>query len=167
MGTTDIAAFVRQHLKPLVLFARQWDDASAEDAVHNAFVRLAELARDGKTPENAINWLYRVVRNGAIDRLRKKQQALKHGEHYARQNKDWFISREQNEDRVDGRMLTDMLQQLPLEQREVIVAHLWGGLPFRDVAELVGRPFSTVRREFHKGLDALRSQLRPENFDER
>ena len=167
MGPTDIAELIRQHLRPLVLFACQWDDAAAEDAAHDAFVRLAELVRDGKPPENAVGWLYRVVRNGAIDRLRHKRQASQHAEHYARHN-DWFASHEpaqSNDDMIDGRILTEMLEQLPLEQREIIVAHLWGGLTFRETAELVGRPFSTVRREFQKGLDSLRSQLRPDNSD--
>lgn len=165
MGTIDIAALVRQHLKPLVLFARQWDDAAAEDSAHDAFVRLAELVRDGKPPDNAVGWLYRVVRNGAVDRLRKNRQASKHGEHYARQTDAWFASPERDDAMIDGRMLTEMLRRLPLGQREVITAHLWGGLTFREIAELVGRPFSTVRREFHKGLETLRSQLRPENLD--
>ena len=170
MGTIDIASLVRHHLKPLVLFARQWDDVSAEDTVHDAFVRLAELVRDKKPPENAIGWLYRVIRNGAIDRLRKKRQTSKHAENYARQNGNWFVSRTQVDgmldNKIDGHMLTEMLLQLPLEQREVIVARLWGGLSFRDVAELVGRPVTTVRREFQNGLETLRSQLSTENLDQ-
>ena len=164
MGTIDFAALVRQYLKPLVLFARQWDDAVAEDVAHDAFVRLAELVRDGQPPDNAVTWLYRVARNAAIDRLRHKRQQSKHAEHFARNHADWFIARESNgerlDNRLDGRMLTERLQELPLEQREVIVAHLWGGLTFREIAALVGRPFSTVRREFHKGLETLREKLR-------
>ncbi len=170
MGTIDFAELVREHLKPLVLFARQWDDVAAEDVVHDAFVRLAEFVRDSKPPDNAAPWLYRVVRNGAIDRLRKKRQRSKHAESYARNGADWFAPRERNDERLDhrldGRMLTERLRELPLERREVIVAHLWGGLTFREIAELVGRPFSTVRRDFHKGLEAIRADLLPDNLNE-
>ena len=164
MGTIDFSALVRQHLKPLVLFARQWDDAAAEDLAHDAFVRLAELVRDGQPPDNVSAWLYRVTRNAAIDRLRHKRQQSKHAEHYAA---EWFVTRESGneqhgerlDNRLDGRMLTEWLRELPLEQREVIVAHLWGGLTFREIAELVGRSFSTVRREFHQGLETIREKL--------
>ena len=164
MGTIDIAALVRQHLKPLVLFARQWDDAAAEDVAHDAFVRLAELVRDGKPPDNATAWLYRVARNVAIDRLRKKRRHLKHAENCEQNGADWFVARESNDERIDnqldGRMLTERLRELPLEQREVIVAHLWGGLTFREIVTLVGRPLTTVRRDFHKGLETIRENLR-------
>ena len=164
MGTIDFAALVRQHLKPLVLFARQWDDAAAEDTAHDAFVRLAELVRDGQPPDNAVAWLYRVARNAAIDRLRRKRQQAKHAEHLVRNNAEWFVTHESNDEQLDnqldGRMLTERLRELPLKQREVIVAHLWGGLTFREIVTLVGRPQSTVRREFHKGLETIRQNLR-------
>ena len=164
MGTIDFAALVRQHLKPLVLFARQWDDAAAEDVAHDVFVRLAELVRDGQPPDHVAAWLYRVARNAAIDRLRRKRQQSKHVEHFAHNNAEWFVthesSDEQLDNRLDGRMLTERLQELPLEQREVIVARVWGGLTFREIAALVARPQSTVRREFHKGLETIRENLR-------
>ena len=168
MGTIDFAALVRQHLKPLVLFARQWDDAAAEDVVHDAFVRLAELVRDGQPPDNVAAWLYCVARNAAIDRLRRKRQQAKHAEHVARNTAEWFVTHESSDERLDnrldnqldGRMLTERLRELPLKQREVIVAHLWGGLTFREIVTLVGRPQSTVRREFHKGLETIRENLR-------
>jgi RNA polymerase sigma-70 factor (ECF subfamily) len=169
VGTIDVAALVRQHLKPLVLFARQWDDSSAEDVAHDAFVRLAELVRDGKPPDNAAAWLYRVARNGAIDRLRKKRRQTKHAENCGQNDAEWFVVRETDGERldnqIDGRMLTERLQELPLEQREVIVAHLWGGLTFREIVTLVGRPFSTVRRDFHKGLETIRESLKFSEFN--
>ena len=164
MGTIDIAALVRQHLKPLVLFARQWDDAAAEDVAHDAFVRLAELVRDGQPPDNAAAWLYRVARNAAIDRLRKKRLHSNHAENCEQNSADWFVVRESNDERLDnqldGRMLTERLRELSLEQREIIVAHLWGGLTFREIVTLVGRPLTTVRRDFHKGLETIRENLR-------
>jgi RNA polymerase sigma factor (sigma-70 family) len=123
VGTIDFSALVREHLKPLVLFARQWDDAAAEDLAHDAFVRLAELVRDGETPDNAVAWLYRVTRNAAIDRLRHTRQQSKHAEHLAR-HAAWFVTREaageQLDDQLDGRMLTERLRELPLEQRRQI-----------------------------------------------
>jgi len=168
VGTIDFSAIVRQHLKPLVLFARQWDDLAAEDLTHDAFVRLAECVRDGQTPGNVVAWLYRVTRNAAVDRLRKIRQQSKHAEHFARNNVAWFVTcesgkkliEEQIDEQIDGRTATERLQELPLEQREVIVAHIWGGLPFREIAALVGRSFSTVRRDFHKGLETIRENLR-------
>ena len=37
---------------------------------------------------------------------------------------------------LDAQAATEALAALPLDQREVIVAHLWGGLTFEQIAEL-------------------------------
>ena len=51
-----------QHATALELFARQWCDVP-EDVVQDAFLKLAAQ----RVPDNPAAWLFRVVRNGAID----------------------------------------------------------------------------------------------------
>ena len=51
------------------------------------------------------------------------------------------------------------LRALPIEQREVIVAHLWGGLTFEQIAEVAGCSSSTAHRHYSAGLSALRRRL--------
>ena len=50
-------------------------------------------------------------------------------------------------------------ESLPLEQREVIVAHLWGGLTFEQIGELSGCSASTAHRQYTAGLSAIRERL--------
>ena len=51
------------------------------------------------------------------------------------------------------------LNRLPLEEREVIVAHVWGGMTFAEIAELVGTSTSSVHRRYQAGLQTLRNLL--------
>src|SRR4029453_2335844 len=74
---TRIAA---EQAPALVLYARQWlDAAGADDAVQEALVALLAQRR---FPENPAAWLYRAVRNAAIDqaraatRRRRREQAV-------------------------------------------------------------------------------------------
>ena len=68
--------------------------------------------------------------------------------------RDWVV-RQLNPDEVyeaeasaiDGATASGALQTLPLEQREAIVAHLWGGLTFEQVGELAGASSSTVHAQ--------------------
>jgi RNA polymerase sigma-70 factor (ECF subfamily) len=48
---------------------------------------------------------------------------------------------------------------LPLEQREVIVAHLWGGLTFEEIAGLCHCSTTTAHRRYVAGLTELRTRL--------
>ncbi len=63
MTPTEIARLIDAHAAPLVLYARQWCDAP-EDVVQEAFIKLV---RQSRPPADAVAWLYRVVRNGALD----------------------------------------------------------------------------------------------------
>ncbi len=63
MSPTDLARLIDAYAAPLVLYARQWCGAP-EDVVQEAFLKLV---RQKRPPEDSVAWLYRVVRNGAID----------------------------------------------------------------------------------------------------
>ena len=53
-----------------------------------------------------------------------------------------------------------MLEELPAEQREVVVAHVWGGLAFRQIGDLTGTSDSTAHRRYQAALAAIRKRLR-------
>jgi RNA polymerase sigma-70 factor (ECF subfamily) len=68
----------------------------------------------------------------------------------------WFSA---TDARIDGREATRFLAELPLEQREVVVARIWGGLTFDQVAELIGCALPTAHRRYQAGLARLRERL--------
>jgi DNA-directed RNA polymerase specialized sigma24 family protein len=43
--------------------------------------------------------------------------------------------------------------------REVIVARIWGGLTFDEIAQLVGCSLPTAHRRYQTGLTELRTRL--------
>jgi RNA polymerase sigma-70 factor (ECF subfamily) len=150
LGPDSLGRLYRQHAPALRLFARQWP--SGEDLVHDAFVKLAQQS---PPPERVLPWLYRVVRNGALAagraaaRRRRREGEVSSAE-------AWFAAADA---RLDADEATRLLAELPLEQREVIVARIWGGLTFEDIAQLVGSTLPTVHRRYRTGLTALRERL--------
>ena len=60
---------------------------------------------------------------------------------------------------LDAEGAVAALQRLPVEEREAIVARLWGGLSFEQIAEAAGCSASTAFRRFSAGIDALRREL--------
>lgn len=147
-----LSQLMRQHAAALMLFARQFC-ASPEDVVQEAFV---SLSRQCPRPTNILSWLYRVVRNGAISAARKEERRRKHETNAAREA-DWLYAPDQTA--LDAEEVSRALQSLPLNQREVVVAHLWSELSFVEIAELIGASSSTAHRLYHAGLDTLRERL--------
>lgn len=142
-----------EHRSALVLYARQWCN-TPEDVVQEAFLLLV---RQAVAPENPVNWLYRVVRNRAMNAARSRGRQSRRETAAASRGEPWFTSAEG--DRLDAAAATDALRQLPVEHREVIVARVWGGLSFDEIARLTEMSLSKVYRSYQRGLAALRERL--------
>lgn len=141
------------HATALVLYARQWCDGP-EDVVQEAFLLLV---RQVVAPDNAVGWLYRVVRNRAINAVRSRGRRSRRETAAAMHGEPWFESSES--DRLDAAAAADALRHLPIDQREAIVARLWGGLSFEAIAQLSGDSLSKVYRSYQRGLVTLRERL--------
>jgi len=153
MGPLEFSRLVDEHSAALVLYARQWCSAP-EDVVQEAFLKLAGQRA---APDNPAAWLYRVVRNGAISAARSAQRRRRHEEAAAGRAPAWFIPSEAGG--LDEQAASAALGKLPLEQREIIVAHLWGGLTFEQIAPLAACSSSTAHRRYLEGLSTLREKL--------
>jgi RNA polymerase sigma factor (sigma-70 family) len=152
MDAHDLARLVNSHGPPLILYARQWCQAP-EDVVQDAFVKLIALPQP---PRDLVPWLYRVVRNGALDAAKTARRRQRREQAAARPER-WF--REPAVEGLDAETAVAVLQRLPVEQREVVVARLWGGLNFDEIAGVAGCSASTAFRRFGAALDALRREL--------
>ena len=152
MGPEVLGRLVDEHAAALTLYARHWC-RTPEDVVQEAFVKLVAQKRQ---PQQPVPWLYRVVRNGAISAARAAERRRRHESEAARQT-PWFV--ETDSTGLDAETAASALQGLPLEQREVLVAQLWGGLTFAQIGELMHTSSSTAHRLYVAGLQALRERL--------
>ncbi len=148
----DLGRLVDGRGPPLILYARQWCHAP-EDVVQEAFVKLIALRQP---PRDVVAFLYRMVRNAAID-AGKADARRKRRESATARPARWFV--EPAVDGLDAEVAVAALQRLPPDQREVIVARLWGGLSFEQIAEVAGCSASSAFRRFSAGIAALRKEL--------
>lgn len=152
MTADELTRLIDRHAGPLVLYARQWTDAP-EDVVQTALLKLVRL---GRPPENPVPWLYTVVRNAARDAQRSARRRTKYETRRAEHAPNWF---EDDATGLDGETATAALADLPDDVREIVIAHLWGGLTFEQIAATVGGSASTAYRRYVSGIAALRTAL--------
>jgi RNA polymerase sigma-70 factor (ECF subfamily) len=153
MNVDELGRLVDSHAGALMLYARQWCTAP-EDVVQEAFIKLA---CQSTWPDHAVGWLYRVVRRGAISAGRAESRRRKHEGQAAARREPWFVPREQ--DALDAERVTAALDTLPALEREVLVAHLWGGLTFEQIGRLVGTSSSSAHRRYLSGLTRMRERF--------
>lgn len=149
-----IAELLERHAAALALYASQWTTA-ADDCVQDA---LVELARQPAAPDNAAAWLYRVVRNRALNAARASRRRATHeqtaGEARGKRRFSGAGPAEQAE-------LKDLLNTLADDAREIVVLRIWGQLAWREIAELVGVSSSSAQRQYVEALQQLRSHWEP------
>jgi RNA polymerase sigma-70 factor (ECF subfamily) len=149
-----LGELIDRHAAALVLFARQFC-RSPDDVVQEAFV---QLARQAARPDEPAAWLFRVVRNGALSAARSEHRRSKHeAAAAATRTSVRFVPTEA--DRLDALSAAEALAELPLDGREIIIAHLWGGLTFRQIGELAGISAATAFRRYEASLQALRARM--------
>jgi len=154
LGPEQLAALLDRCAAPLELYARGWCD-TPEDVVQEAFVDLAACV---PVPDDAVAWLYRVVRNKAVSAARSASRRKRRESRAARQRAAWF--QDSPDESLDGHSAAAALAALPDEQREVVVARIWGGLTFEQIGRLIGSTDSTAHRRYTAALSALREKLR-------
>jgi RNA polymerase sigma factor (sigma-70 family) len=136
----------------LVLFARQWCSCP-DDALQEA---LIELAQKDPAPRSPKAWLFRVVRNKAMNLARSDRRRVRHESASAKPD-GWFDLGADSQ--LDAEFTTHWIEQLPDVQRQIVTARIWGELTFEQVAEVVDRPIATVFRLFRESTDTLRQRL--------
>jgi RNA polymerase sigma-70 factor (ECF subfamily) len=154
MGPQDLGRLIDEHAGALMLYARQWC-CCPEDVVQEAFVRLSSQRFP---PDNVVAWLHRVVRNAAVSAARSESRRQRHEGVAAARRPSWFLPSEGMA--LDAVAATAALECLPIDLRETVVAHLWGGLTFEEVGELAGVSSSTAHRRYLQALASLRERLR-------
>ena len=152
MTTARLAELIDAHAAALTLLARTYC-AQPEDAVQAAFGRLVQRRAE---PDDPAAWLFRAVRNAALDTAKSERRRTRREARAARPEA-WFA-----EASVNGLDVADAVaavQALPEAERDAIVARLWGGLTLEQVADAVGCSTSTAQRRYEAGIARLRERF--------
>jgi RNA polymerase sigma factor (sigma-70 family) len=152
MDGATLGASVDRYAGALSLYARQWC-ASPDDVVQEAFIKLGGMEAP---PPTLGAWLFHFVRQRAISVGRSERRRRKH-EALAAPPVPWF--EHDPSASLDAAAAVAGLVRLESDEREVIVAHLWGGLSFAEIAGLMKSSAATVHRRFWSGIDTLRREL--------
>jgi RNA polymerase sigma-70 factor, ECF subfamily len=140
----DVRSYVRSIVK---------DHHDAEDITQSLFTRLIQTIRKYEAREVAfIGWLLRVARNAALDHLRAKRQIpvedVRVDDHHGHHNFD------------RSRSLRDAFEQLPGDQRTVLVMRHVVGLSPTEIAERLNKSEGSIHGLHHRGRKALQATLR-------
>jgi len=133
------------------------ESQGAEDAVHEVFVKLLASQHKLRIRGNLRRYLLTAVTNTCRDMLRRQGRPASSAE---RAEDCWQDAPERAVVLSEAQQrLNAALDQLPYEQREVLVLRYFGDLKFKAIAKSQGVSINTVQGRCRYGLEKLRSLL--------
>jgi RNA polymerase sigma factor (sigma-70 family) len=149
---------------------RVLDPGDAEDVLQDVFYALVEANRLLVPIEHVTAWLFRVARNRITDLFRKKTperfgDTVVAGEDEERlQLEDLLPSRDAGPEALYARRvlieeLELAIEELPVEQRDVFVAHELEGRSFKEMAAETGVSVNTLLSRKRYAVRHLRERL--------
>lgn len=120
---------------------------AAEDAIHTAFQRLL---RRGAAPTDLRPYVFRCVRNAAMDDHRRDKR---------REDGIFELSSAQHEGPTPGLSteLEQLLTQLSDDERETIVLKVFEAMTFQEIADLRQVSINTTASWYRRGMEKLKS----------
>jgi len=170
-GDTDsLGVLVRRWERPLHRFVHRMIPRSddARDVCQETFLRVLRKADRFKEGSRFSTWMYQIALNLCRDQLRRRKRwGLLLAED--KEIDDRIAPTADESERADPssgverRELRDAVSQamdcLPANQREVLVLKEFEGLKFKEIAKILDCPESTVKSRMYGGLSGLRSEL--------
>jgi RNA polymerase sigma-70 factor (ECF subfamily) len=142
------------------------DKYLAEDIFQDVFIRIIDTMRSGRYTEEgkSLPWAMRIAHNLCVDHFRKVKRTptIRTGE-----NQDIFEVLNFTEDSAEDKMMKkqshsrvkDMLDQLPEDQREVIILRHYADMSFKEIATVTNCSINTALGRMRYGLINLRKMM--------
>lgn len=144
--------------------------ADAEDLVQEAYIKAFQGFRSYKPGTNLKAWLYRILTNAYINNYRKAQR--RPAEYATDDLTDSQIAETASHtslglrsaevealEKLPDEEISEALMSLKEDYRMVVYYADVEGLPYKEIAEIMGTPIGTVMSRLHRGRKQLREAL--------
>lgn len=144
----------------------------AEDIFQDTFIKVIRSLKTGKYTENGkfISWVLRISHNLIIDHFRKEK--LLNTTSNDDSSIDLFNSPKFSEENIEDKLVYDqitsdvrlLIDELPEDQKQVILMRHFQGLSFKEIADLTGVSINTALGRMRYALINLRKLIEKKNL---
>jgi len=139
----------------------------AEDLFQETFIKVVQSLRSGKYKDNGkfLSWVIRIAHNLIIDHFRKEKQmnSISNDDSEV----DLFNSKKLSDSNIeeliiDGQIKSEirtLINELPDDQREVVLLRHYGGLSFKEIADQTDVSINTALGRMRYALINLRKLI--------
>jgi RNA polymerase sigma factor (sigma-70 family) len=144
----------------------------AEDLFQETFIKVIQSLRGGKYKDNGkfLSWVIRIAHNLIIDHFRKEKQMNTVSNDDT--EVDLFNSKKLSDSNIEELIINSqikseirvLINELPDDQREVVLLRHYGGLSFKEIADQTDVSINTALGRMRYALINLRKLIQEKNL---
>lgn len=134
------------------------DEYLAQDCLHDSYLKIIEAAGSYVSKSKPLAWMLTITRNTCRQSFRENRNRVSLTE-------EQWLSKASEEDQVsmvDREFLNQCLNQLDDKERQVIMLHSLTGYKFKEIAQILKLPLSTVLSRHNRAIKKLQQIVRQE-----
>ncbi len=163
-----LAEIYSNNVDRLYNYGRQFtrNKSLVKDAIQDIFFQLID-DRDKLSPAKSVKaYLFACLRRKLLDSIKRERRTV---DFFPEEQDAFFIFVDANSYFIDSKLSLDQKKllerhcnELPVRQREIIMMRFFEGLPYEEIAEIMGLANAkTVRTMMYRGLNKLSESLTP------
>ncbi|PKL07799.1 MAG: RNA polymerase subunit sigma-24 [Spirochaetae bacterium HGW-Spirochaetae-7] len=141
-------------------------DEAAEDVVHDSYIKAVERWGIFPTKDDAKYWLIRVVKNNALNWIKRKGREQKVYQRYLKEMDG--VSESPEDVTIKGEASVEIrryLDRLPEKYRMVLVLKEYGLLNYKEIGRVLGIAEGNVKVRVFRAREALAAMMREDGND--
>ncbi|MBY0487744.1 MAG: sigma-70 family RNA polymerase sigma factor [Flavobacteriaceae bacterium] len=163
-----LAILIKRHQSKIYgfIYSKMPDRDVADDIFQDTFIKVIKTLKSNSYNEEGkfLPWVMRIAHNLIVDHFRKnkKMPMLRETEEFS-----IFSILTDSSLNVEGRIITDaiekdlqkIVEELPADQKEVLMMRIYQDLSFNEIAELTGVSINTALGRMRYALMNLRKVI--------
>ena len=163
-----LAVLIERHQSKIYgfIYSKIADRDITDDVFQDTFIKVIKTLKSNSYNEEGkfLPWVMRIAHNLVVDHFRRNKKMPMHRE---TEEYSIFSYMTDNSMNVEGRMITDqvaddlrrLLDELPADQKEVLVMRMYQDMSFKEIAESTGVSINTALGRMRYALMNLRKVI--------
>ncbi|NUN11975.1 sigma-70 family RNA polymerase sigma factor [Candidatus Micrarchaeota archaeon] len=164
----SLAILIERHQSKIYgfIYSKIADRDITDDVFQDTFIKVIKTLKSNSYNEEGkfLPWVMRIAHNLVVDHFRRNKKMP-----MQRETEEYSIFSYMSDDsmNVEGRMITDqvesdlqrLLEELPADQKEVLVMRMYQDMSFKEIADLTGVSINTALGRMRYALMNLRKVI--------
>jgi RNA polymerase sigma factor (sigma-70 family) len=129
---------------------------NAQDIMQDTYINVMQYILHYKKGTNPKAWIYTIAKNLSLNEIKRRSREAA----FTKDMENYIASDNELVSHDESGMIRLVQSTLRKDISAIILMHAVGGIPLKEIAKILDRPYATVRWQYSNALGKLRKRLK-------